>query len=282
MRINMTYLSLYKRAMQILLFLLALLYTSINGSAEVICKNDDAPEIHGKIEKGDFSKLLLCLKNFVAQGMPSTVQEGKYKLKRIGWVWFNSKGGDVNEAIKIGRFLRESLADIGVNEQCSSACFLAIVGSVKISAPFADIGIHRLFLDSATLKQTDVKDYESYYNELKKGARQYCYDMDVPTPVVEKMFSVSSREIYTLTPGEISQLGKHPAYDEWINSKCPDSLVGKEKKDYDLYVSSGFKNVGYSAGYIDHLKQKNAKYEQCEDAVRWEQFKKTVAKYLKK
>lgn len=273
---------IYKTALQVGILLLMFFCINTSGSAEVICKNNDAPEIHGKIEKGDFSKLLSCLKNFVAKGMPKTVQEGNYKLKRIGWVWFNSEGGDINEAIKIGRFLRESLADIGVNEKCSSACFLAIVGAVKISAPFADIGIHRLFLDSATLKQTDVKDYESYYNELKKGARQYCYDMDVPTPIVEKMFSVSSREIYTLTPGEISQLGKHPAYDEWINSKCPDSLVGKEKKDYDLYVSSGFKNVGYSADYINHLKQKNAKYEQCEDAIRWEQFKKTVAKYLKK
>lgn len=277
----MKYLLSHKRAVQIAILLLAIFYIR-NSSADVLCKNNDAPEIHGKIEKGDFSKLLSCLKSFTSQGMPKPIQEGKYKLKQIGWVWFNSEGGDVNEAIKIGRFLRESLADIGVNEKCSSACFLAIVGSVRISAPFADIGIHRLFYDSATLKQTDVKDYEAYYNELKKGARQYCYDMDVPTPIVEKMFSISSREIYTLTPEEVAQLGKHPAYDEWINSKCPDSLIGKERQDYDAYVSSGFKNMGYSAGYIDYLKRKNSKYEQCEDAVRWEQFKKTVSKYLKK
>ena len=266
------------------LLALSLLFFIIHLTAEakVICNNTEAPEIRGQIESGDFPALLSCLKIFVDHGMPEPIQQGQYKLRKIGWVWFNSEGGDVNESIKIGRFMRESLADVAVNEQCSSACFLAIVGAIEVSAPFAQIGIHRVFYDSESLGKTNIKDYESHYNEIKKDIRAYCYDMDVPTSIVEKMFSTSSREIHILTQGEVSQLSKHPAYDEWINAKCPNSLVGKEKADYQAYVSAGFKNIGYADGYIEYLKRTNSKYEQCKDAVRWEQFKKTVFKYSKK
>jgi len=272
-------LSGYKTPMQMALILFFIFFTT-NSSAAVECQKNESPWIQGKIVKGDLAKLLSCLNVFIANGLPKETLHGKFRHKKIGWVWFNSEGGDVDEAMKIGRFLRESLADVGVSEQCSSACYLAIVGSVKITAPFAKIGIHRVFFDSETLKQTDVKDYESYYNELKKGIRQYCYDMDVPTPIVEKMFSISSREIYYLSGNE--QVQKHPAYEEWINSKCPDSLIGKEKEDHKAYVRAGFRNMAdHSEGYIEYLRQKNSNYEKCEDTVRWAQFEKTVAKYLK-
>jgi len=234
--------------------ILLYMYCGVYVEAAVVCKNNNPPEIVGVIEKGDFSKLVVCLQDFVDNGMPISTKEGGHILKPIGWVYFNSKGGDVNEAIKIGRFLRESLADVVVNEQCSSACFLAVVGAVKIYAGggvFGDIGIHRVFYDEAALKHTNMSEYEATYNEIKKGARQYCYDMDVPTALVEKMFAISSRDLYILKYTEIEQLGKHPAFDEWIESRCSVNL--KEP---------------------DRVK--------CVDNVRWAQFKETVKKYYKK
>ncbi len=277
----MTHPSSNWKSVRIVLFIVIFLCIYVNVGAEVICDKGESPTIRGRIEKGDFSKLLVCLQDFIKKGMPVPTSQGGHTFKEVGWVCFNSQGGDVNEAIKIGRFLRESLAEVVVNEQCSSACFLAIVGAIKVYAgePFGKVGIHRVFYDAATLKQTNINDYESLYNELKKGARQYCYDMDVPTPIVEKMFSVPSEDIYILTNREIKQLSKHPAYDEWINAKCPHRLSGKEQEDYSTYVSSGFRKGGYSESHIEYLKSKNSAYEQCVDAVRWEQFKKTVAKY---
>lgn len=266
---------------QITLYSLLFFCIYVNAEAEVICEKNDSPVVRGRIEKGDFSKLLVCLQNFVKKGLPKPTQQGKHKTKEIGWVYFNSEGGDVNEAIKIGRFLREGLAEVVVTEQCSSACFLALVGGTTIYAgePFGKVGIHRIFYDEATLRQTAISDYESIYNELKKGVRQYCYDMDVPTPIVEKMFSVPSRDIYFLKDEEIAQLSKRPAYDEWISARCPNRLSGKELEDYNTYVASGFRRGSYSEGYISHLKSKASAYGKCVDSVTWEQFKRTVAKY---
>ena len=161
--------------------------------------------------------------------------------------------------------------------------FLALVGSIRIvgqNGTDDKVGIHRIFSDEATLKQTNIKDYESFYNELKKGVRQYCYDMDVPTFIIEKMFSISSHDIYYLTGEELSQLGAHPAYHEWINAKCPNGLSGQESADR---LNSKFwpERFRFSKGYIDSLNQRDDEYVKCEYTVRWEQLKQTVAKYLK-
>jgi hypothetical protein len=193
-------------------------------------------------------------------------------------------GGDVNEAIKIGGFLRESLAEVVVQDKCYSACFMAIVGTVKVYAgiPFGKVGIHRIFHDQEALKQTEIKEYEASYNKIKKGARTYFYEMDVPTPIVEEVFAISSDDIYFLNDSELRFLNTHPAYDEWIKARCPNSLSKVEQSDFNKYVSSGYKNGQFSDGYIKYLTSKHNDYEQCVDTVRWGQFKKTITKYLEK
>lgn len=263
----------------VLLLLFLFIYRDVN--AEVLCGENAPPEIHGRIVKGDFLKLLVCLRDFVEKERPKPICEGEHARKPIGWVYFNSVGGDENEAIKIGRFLREGLAEVAVKEKCSGACFLALVGAVKVhqGEHSGEVGIRRIFFDEGTLKQTDIKDYKSYYKKLKKEVREYCDDMDVPTPIVENMFSASPGGVYILTDKERLLLGKHPAYDEWINAKCPDGLSGKEQEDYSIYVSSDCERKGFSEEYIKYLEQKNSEYVQCVDDMRWRQFRKTITKY---
>lgn len=240
---------------RIILLLLMFLCIYEEVGAEVICNEFQSPLIQGRIEKGDFLKLLHCFG-------PITVEDEVALLNaRLNpslfppisftpiyptapnYVHFNSEGGDVNEAIKIGRFMRESLADAYVEIKCSSACFLAFIGATRTTYRLADdnnryindglrrVGIHRMFYDEATLRKLNIKDYESFYNELKKSIRQYCYDMDVPTSIVEKMFSITSSDIYFLTIEELTQMENHPAYDEWIKAKCPNALTRKESKE---------------------------------------------------
>ena len=256
------------------------------ASADVLCKEGSPPEIKGEITKGDFLNLLKCLDSFAKKGRPQSepTEDGKYNLKPIGWVYFDSEGGDVNEAIKIGRFLRESLSEVVVQDKCCSACFMAIVGAVIVYAgePFGEVGLHRIFYDKNALGQTDMGEYEAFYNKLKKGAREYFYEMDVPTSIVEKVFSISSSDIYFLKESELKFLNSHPAYDEWIKAKCPNSLSKGEQEDYSKYVSSGFRKGSFSDGYIEYLKRRNSDFELCVETVRWDQFKKTISKYFDK
>ena len=161
---------------------------------------------------------------------------------------------------------------------------MAIVGAVRVYAgePFGKVGIHRIFYDQKALRKTKIEEYEAFYNKLKKGARNYFHEMDVPNSIVEKVFSISSNDIYFLKDSELRFLNTHPAYDEWIKAKCPESLSKKEQNDYKRYISSGFKKDQFSDGYIEYLKRKNDNFELCVETVCWDQFNRTVTKYLKK
>lgn len=59
--------------------------------------------ITGNIEKNDISKLIACLK--VESKMPSD-------LTPVPTIRISSKGGDVEESIKIGNFIRNSLLPV--------------------------------------------------------------------------------------------------------------------------------------------------------------------------
>ena len=250
----------------------------------MVCGKGEHPKIDGRIVPGDFRRMLVCLDAFVKTGRPPDITDKKsgHTLHPIGWVYFNSEGGDVSEAIKIGKFLRQSLAEVVVSGNCFSACFLAVVGAVELYGGNSDekIGIHRVFLDSETLRRTEIKEYETYYNELRKRVREYLSELDVSTPIVEKMFSVSSREIYILSDADMRALNNHPAYEEWINARCPNGLSVEEREDYKTYNRSGRMNGHFSDGYVDYLKTKASNYRKCVDSTRWAQFEKTVAEHL--
>ena len=155
--------------------------------ANVLCDVDMvAPQIQGEIMSGDFVRLLHCLRTFV--GVEGQARRpDREGFSPLAWVTFDSEGGDVGEAIRIGTFLRESLAEIAVNKKCFSACFLAVVGAVEIrgvgQSERGKIGIHRFFHSAETLKQTDIKQYEANYNQIRQAARKYLSDLDVPTPI---------------------------------------------------------------------------------------------------
>ena len=94
-----------------ILILLALgLISNIGFSAEIKVGNDEfnkgAIFITGKIEKGDYEKVKKATKNYINW----IVKDRDDELKVI----LNSSCGDVEEAIKIGRLFRKSLAQVYV------------------------------------------------------------------------------------------------------------------------------------------------------------------------
>ena len=94
------------------------------------------------------------------------------------------------------------------------------------------------------------------------------------------MFAVSSPDLYILSDAELRALGSHPAFEEWINARCPNRLSDEERKDHDVYVSWGFRKGSLSEGYVAYLDRKESDYRECVDAVRWAQLGKTVAEHL--
>src|SRR4030042_1288022 len=72
--------------------------------------------IQGNIERGDYEKIIKAVK-----------KHGSIP----GYIRINSPGGDVIEAIKIGRFARKGLLSFWVAKQCNSACVFIYFATVR-------------------------------------------------------------------------------------------------------------------------------------------------------
>ncbi|MGH2569403.1 MAG: hypothetical protein ACRDGA_13780, partial [Bacteroidota bacterium] len=204
-----------------------------DGSHEVL--------ITGVIERGDAKKLAEVLSWPQADGNPL-------------WVNLASSGGDVLEAMKMGQILREGFIPTsemalttddgcyGVVEikqenllwpldadscGCHSSCFVIWAGgpvrhgNAAVSDGGVDtIGIHRPKFDKEYFSGLSASEAEEEYRKITDLVTQYLRDMGIPDRYSEKMFSVSSSNIYLLTKAEIDALRSPPAIAEWFISKC--------------------------------------------------------------
>ncbi len=91
--------------------------------------------ITGEIRDGDFEKFRTFL-----------LQPGN--LKAYGnYIWLDSQGGNVIEAMKFAELIEKSSASVvvGSESRCYSACFLLFAGgSDRVLYPFAELGVHRM------------------------------------------------------------------------------------------------------------------------------------------
>lgn len=299
-------------------------------------------KIDGKIENGDFTKFMdklsqvfvLCnadfqesLKKFKEED-PSAYKKrwtDKYgepkDLARIK-VLLNSAGGDIAEAMKIGRAVRDMLLSTqtgfffhfrdksqmalssSLDTKCMSACFFVWVSGVDRTANFYKkgknpLGIHRLYFNPEYYKGLSSDKAEIEYRKLKDGAKKYLQEMGVPDYYFVKMFNIPSNEVYILSKEEVENLeGKIPYYEEFLFSKCG-SYTKQEKQDYDecLDLMPLIKNgtlqkadflaiinkcEALSPGYLDYLESKINETKDCWRTHGDIELWKTMSKYFSK
>jgi len=207
--------------------------------AEIDEIGKDAParvfSIKGELRSGDYARLRASILN-----------SDKY----IAWVHIDSPGGDVLEAMRIGRLLR-TLSLRTQAGRCNSACVLAWIGGAERTAN-GDIGLHRPYFDRSYFADLTQAQAESKYAELSTRVEQYLKEMNVPQEAIELIFRTSSSDISYVGPENNWRLfarlsAKAPAYDEWILSKCgsPPITLGEMRKiaqgstDEDLWNRYG-------------------------------------------
>jgi hypothetical protein len=215
--------------MRTVLAALMLLFGSVSNGAEVFLwdplalddpgvydQNDDGPRgdwlpgrinIIGPIEEGDLEKIIVALKN--QEYMPGFA--------------ISSSGGDVLEAMKIGRFFRDSRLDITVNDnaRCVGACFLIVVGATGryVQSP---VGIHRAYTDPERHESLASAQAENTYGELDSLVRAYLEEMYVPEDLIAEIMSTEPAEESYLSAAEFRRrLGEHPpTNEEWKVASC--------------------------------------------------------------
>lgn len=132
-------------------------------------------------------------------------------------IQLSSTGGDVDEAMKLGRIMRQNEMRIIVpaDSKCLSSCVLVIAGGVD-RALIGKVGIHRPYfvkLDSRA-SQNEVRAQRDAINSKIKA---YLNEMDVSSNLLELMLSVPPDAIKVLTEDELQQFRlsiRDAAFDE--------------------------------------------------------------------
>lgn len=187
--------------------------------------------IVGQIARGDYKQLTIIVKR--RQAFPYRVTIG-------------SLGGDVDEAMSMGRLFRKALVDVFPSTinvhlvfknkpggessnkipspgQCNSACALIIFASASFGSQDDDeIGIHRPFYDPAYFAGLTFSDALEKTRQLDRGVRAYLKEMDVPADIADKMMSIPSNDVVYLKIRDYRErLGGQPSeIFEWLKARC--------------------------------------------------------------
>lgn len=178
--------------------------------------------LEGRIADGDFEKFL----NLV-------LERGIYSST----VHLASNGGNVGEALKIGRFIRlNSMAtETGTRSEgknmcpdwiqpqncnCASACVLIFLGGIHRSGNM--LGVHRPYLEHSVLKSLSLPESEVAGKLLEKETDKYFTDIGAPTSLKEILNANTSENIHMLEDAYINQniAGYIKEVEEWLLAKC--------------------------------------------------------------
>ena len=158
--------------------------------------------LQGTIEPGDARKFASlvpklraeALKAFEGMGIPEW-----YPVVRVG---VNSKGGSVDDAIAIGRLIRENKFGVTLRERavCYSSCIYLYAAS-QLRDPLRDsnnIGIHRPYFTNI-----DQSDVDKSLKQILETSRRYFVEMNVRPSLADEMFSIDPRKLKILSKSEL-------------------------------------------------------------------------------
>lgn len=181
--------------------------------------------ISGEIENGDTESLINLI---------FSLPEGRMPISTL--ILGPSLGGNVEEAMSIGFLVRTLKWKVIVLDHCHSACSLiALSGVYRVFA--GDVGLHRPYFDSAFYEETDPYYVEQWHRRINRQVRKFLEDSYVPDSIIEKMMSVSSREMWTIPPSEADKLFSnfHPYFEEFIFAKCGNSKIDMPNFDMNSH-----------------------------------------------
>lgn len=160
----------------------------------------------GEIEKDDFMKFATSLASWKE---PPTV----FHIVSIG--------GDLGEAMRIGKLIRESQIPIWTGSECLSACVFIFIAGVERAAQ-GKVGLHRPYFDKKYFSDLTSIQAKEKYEELKQNSFTYLKDMEVSQAKTERIFQTGSTDVDILSAEEANTLFgyRSPFYEEWLTAKC--------------------------------------------------------------
>lgn len=210
-----------------LFIVLALLFGMKSSAAVIGDWPDGGISIIGEIETGDASRFLEFLQSY----------EG---VKPI-WLTIDSPGGNVSEAMEIGKLVRSASIPVNPLLRCNSACFL-----IWAAAPYRRIGIvsfslHRPFYQRGIYSNLTVAEASEAYRVLEDRFRSYLQEIGVSNEFINRILAYSSNDALFLDGPEILSFISQEsiAFEELLIARC-DGLTDEEMSDATPFLNFEF------------------------------------------
>lgn len=197
----------------------------------------------------------------------------------VGYVvlYVNSRGGDWEAAMALGRLLRASRSAVTVDEGslCLSSCILLLAGATtRIVDERARVGIHRPF--SSSTKPVSFEQAQAQYRRLEEQTREYLREMNMPESLWDAVVATSPEKMKILSHKELETFrlsGKDPALQEVEDSDAARKYgITKEvyfERKNQVWPKCGslFPTRGEIDGNQELAVSKLTAYNKCEHAV---------------
>ena len=151
--------------------------------------------IKGRIDVGDFDKF----KNFLAQ-------PGHLKAY-ANYVWLDSIGGDLNEAMKFASLFEASSASVvvGPDGKCYSACFIIFAGAAdRWLYTFGELGVHRVSVNSPNADRAQRREIE---RKVSDDLRLYLTLQGIPASLIDQMMDTPAFDMTIIDTKMLKRMG---------------------------------------------------------------------------
>lgn len=172
--------------------------------------------VTGEIQKGDTQHLLSALE---VVGRQRPKRGGR---SRIGTVTFNSPGGDLTEAMMLGRAIRKHFIQTSVSggSSCADACLIAFLGGVG-RWPLGPVIIHSRY----SREFTGIENFDNASAEgtqIGLDLQQYLQEMNITTGLLDEIQKIPNDSAKTLSVPELNRLeimGTDPGWEKMMKDK---------------------------------------------------------------
>jgi hypothetical protein len=145
--------------------------------------------LQGEITAGDLEKSIIpAYKN----------------IKGKKYIHLNSSGGDVEEAMKIGRYFKKNEFSVSVayRDSCYSSCAFLLAGGVERHA-VGKVGIHRPYFGSLD-KSLTITQIKEFREKINLNIKNYLTEMDINPSLLEVMNSYPPESMKILNDEELT------------------------------------------------------------------------------
>jgi ATP-dependent protease ClpP protease subunit len=178
----------------------------------------------GEIVPGDCDRLL------------SKILEDQTRFLAQNRIILASDGGDVSEALRIGKLIKSLFAGVIVGPltgRCVSACFFIYAAAGQREADGERlIGINRPFIADPQAQSAPPADANAEGKALTQ-VRAYLQENDVPNYLVDEMFRHASDDAYWLTADDEKNLGYRSS---WLNQFLAAKCAWDDKIEREAYA----------------------------------------------